>query len=193
VPDVTPRTRRLVAPIAVGAAVVGASAYVGLVDPNTPGHYPVCPTKALTGFDCPFCGGLRAIHALAHGDIVSALNHNALVALVVVPVLVVLWVRWLRRAWIGPTPSPIPTALRAPELHPVPDRVSDNRAGHVAGRQSEARVETALEPAAASEAPAGLSRRQSVALWATVALILAFTVVRNIDAVPAFAWLGSST
>jgi hypothetical protein len=175
------------APIAVAAAVVGATAYVGLVDPNTPGHYPLCPTKALTGFDCPFCGGLRATHALAHGDLGSALNHNALVPLVVVPALVALWIVWLRRAWIGPTPSPIPVAVRAPELLPIPDRTSENLPGQFAERQSEP------GPEPWSEAPGASSRSQSVLLWATLALIVVFTVVRNIDAVPAFAWLGSST
>ena len=29
---------------------------------TSPGHYPLCPTKALMGLDCPFCGGLRAAH-----------------------------------------------------------------------------------------------------------------------------------
>jgi hypothetical protein len=37
--------------------------------------------------------------------------------------------------------------------------------------------------------PAGSS---PLLLWSGVALMVAFTVVRNIDAVPAFAWLGSS-
>jgi hypothetical protein len=188
-----------VAPIAVAAAVVGATAYVGLVDPNTPGHYPLCPTKALTGFDCPFCGGLRAVHALAHGDIGGALNHNALVPLLVVPVLVVLWIGWLRQAWIGPTPTPtpIPVSIRAAEPHPVPDRRSEIMRAHLTEHQSETRLEprlgTRVEAADESEAAGAQSRRQSVVLWAAVALILVFTVLRNIDAVPAFAWLGSST
>ena len=143
----TPRTRRLMAPIAVGGVSLAAVAYVGLVDPNTPGHYPLCPTKALTGLDCPFCGGLRAMHALAHGDLGSAVDHNALVALVIVPALVVLWFVWLRRAWTG--------VRREPPTRP--------------------------------------SRLQPALLWTAVAVMVAFTVLRNIEAVPALAWLGSST
>jgi len=101
----TPRTRRLRAPLAVGAVTLLASAYVGLVDPNSPGHYPLCPTKAFTGLDCPGCGGLRAVHSLMRGDITGALDHNAFVVLVVVPVALVLWGRWLWHSWKGPQPD----------------------------------------------------------------------------------------
>ena len=101
----TPRARRLRAPLAVGAVTLLASAYVGLVDPNSPGHYPLCPTKAFTGLDCPGCGGLRSVHSLVHGDITGALDHNAFVVLVLVPLALVLWGRWLWRAWRGPDPD----------------------------------------------------------------------------------------
>lgn len=144
----SPRTRRLAGPLLVGGAVLLGTAYVGLVDPNQPGHYPLCPTKALTGLDCPFCGGLRSVHALAHGDVAGALSHNALVVLLAVPALV-LWVRWLRRAWTGEPPRP------------VSERLSP-----------------------------GASR---ALLWTATAVVLAFTVARNIDTVPALAWLGSAT
>lgn len=88
------------APLAVGAAALLGVAYVGLVDPNQPGHYPLCPTKALTGLDCPFCGGLRATHALARGDLLGASDHNLVVVALAVPVIL-LWAAWLRREWIG--------------------------------------------------------------------------------------------
>ena len=97
----TSRARRLRAPLAVGLGALLASAYVGLVDPNAPGHYPLCPTKAFTGLDCPGCGGLRAVHSLVHGDITGALDHNAFVVLVVLPGAIVLWARWLWRTWKG--------------------------------------------------------------------------------------------
>jgi len=102
----TSRARRLRAPLAVGAGVALASLYLGLVDPNVPGHYPLCPTKALTGLDCPGCGGLRATHALLHGDVRGALDHNAFIVLVVLPLAVLLWVRWVWREWKGPQPDP---------------------------------------------------------------------------------------
>jgi hypothetical protein len=64
----------------------------------------MCPTLALFGIDCPGCGGLRATHALANGDIASALDHNALFV-VLVPVLVAMWAMWTYRAWTGVTPA----------------------------------------------------------------------------------------
>ncbi|MFJ4780936.1 DUF2752 domain-containing protein [Streptomyces sp. NPDC088762] len=85
-PDVVPpppappasRARRLAAPALTLAAAVSAFAYVGAVDPNEPGHYPVCPLFRLTGILCPGCGGLRSAHAFAQGDLITAFGANAL-------------------------------------------------------------------------------------------------------------------
>jgi hypothetical protein len=88
---------RVLAPPAVTAAVV---AYVGVVDPNHPGHYPTCPFLALTGLYCPGCGSLRAIHALAHGHLGEAFGLNVLTVLAV-PLLVAAWARWARRVLRG--------------------------------------------------------------------------------------------
>ncbi|MET9724021.1 DUF2752 domain-containing protein [Streptomyces zaomyceticus] len=70
--------RRLLAPVATLAGVAAAFAYVGTVDPNEPGHYPVCPLLRFTGVYCPGCGGLRSAHAFVHGDLPTALGANAL-------------------------------------------------------------------------------------------------------------------
>lgn len=70
--------RRLLAPVTTLAGVAAAFAYVGTVDPNEPGHYPVCPLLRFTGFHCPGCGGLRSAHAFVHGDLPTALGANAL-------------------------------------------------------------------------------------------------------------------
>ncbi|MFB7503929.1 DUF2752 domain-containing protein, partial [Streptomyces broussonetiae] len=72
-----PLVRRLAVPGGLLAAVAGAFAYVGAVDPNEPGHYPVCPLYRLTGLYCPGCGGLRSAHAFVHGDLLTALRDNA--------------------------------------------------------------------------------------------------------------------
>lgn len=42
----------------------------------------------LTGLKCPGCGTQRAIHALLHGDVVTALRFNALLP-VSIPLLVI--------------------------------------------------------------------------------------------------------
>ncbi|WP_435601011.1 DUF2752 domain-containing protein [Streptomyces sp. C10-9-1] len=92
--------RRLAAPLATLAAVAGAFAYVGAVDPNEPGHYPVCPLLALTGIYCPGCGGLRSAHAFVHGDLPAALGSNA-AAVAGYLAFAVVWVVWLVRAARG--------------------------------------------------------------------------------------------
>ncbi|ARF72040.1 hypothetical protein B7C62_06975 [Kitasatospora albolonga] len=94
------RMRRLAAPLGTLAAVAGAFAYVGAVDPNEPGHYPVCPLLRVTGAFCPGCGGLRSAHAFVHGDLGAALSANA-VAVVGYVLFAAVWVLWLVRSWRG--------------------------------------------------------------------------------------------
>ncbi|MFE8937704.1 DUF2752 domain-containing protein [Streptomyces sp. NPDC007872] len=102
------RARRLLAPVGAVAGVVAAFAYVGAVDPNEPGHYPVCPLLRFTGVYCPGCGGLRSAHAFAHGDLPAALGSNAL-AVVGYGVFAVVAVLWLVRAYRG-----VPARLSVP-------------------------------------------------------------------------------
>ncbi|MFF5186346.1 DUF2752 domain-containing protein [Streptomyces sp. NPDC000345] len=91
---------RLAVPAGILAAVAGAFAYVGAVDPNEPGHYPACPLLRLTGLYCPGCGGLRSAHAFVHGDLTTALHDNAL-AVVAYLAFAVVWTVWVVRAARG--------------------------------------------------------------------------------------------
>ncbi|WP_055525877.1 DUF2752 domain-containing protein [Streptomyces graminilatus] len=91
---------RVAVPAGVLAAVAGAFAYVGTVDPNQPGHYPVCPLLRLTGVYCPGCGGLRSAYAFVHGDWATALQANAL-AVAGYLAFAVLWTVWVIRAARG--------------------------------------------------------------------------------------------
>ncbi|OUD02012.1 DUF2752 domain-containing protein [Streptomyces swartbergensis] len=91
---------RLAAPAGVLAAVAAAFAYVGAVDPNEPGHYPVCPLLHYTGLYCPGCGGLRSAHAFVHGDVPAALHANALAVLGYLA-FAVLWTVWVVHAVRG--------------------------------------------------------------------------------------------
>ena len=92
--------RSLHAPLGTALAAITATAYVGLVDPNEPGHYPTCPFLALTGYYCPGCGSLRAVHELAHGHLAAALGRNVLTVAGIV-LLAVIWGRWAVRQWQG--------------------------------------------------------------------------------------------
>ncbi|MFI1012306.1 DUF2752 domain-containing protein [Streptomyces sp. NPDC020965] len=96
-PGPAPLARRLAPPLAALAGVAAAFAYVGTVDPNEPGHYPVCPLLRLTDVFCPGCGGLRSAHAFIHGDLTGALGANAL-AVVGYGVFAVVWTVWLIHA-----------------------------------------------------------------------------------------------
>ncbi|MEW2566406.1 DUF2752 domain-containing protein [Streptomyces sp. NPDC047070] len=92
--------RRLAVPGGILVAVAAAFAYVGTVDPNEPGHYPACPLLRYTGLYCPGCGGLRSAHAVAHGDLGTALGANAL-AVTGYLVFAALWTVWVVRTARG--------------------------------------------------------------------------------------------
>jgi hypothetical protein len=83
--------RRVRAATAAGLAAV--TGYVYLADPDRGGAYPLCPSRTLFGIDCPACGGLRGTHALLHGRVTEALDHNLLlpVYLGVLAVVLGLW------------------------------------------------------------------------------------------------------
>jgi hypothetical protein len=104
------RLRSVAMPLGVAAITGALVAYAGAVDPNQPGHYPTCPFLLISGFYCPGCGTLRAIHALAHGDPVAALGLNPL-SVAVMPVLLFCWGRWALRSWQG---RPVRTRLAHP-------------------------------------------------------------------------------
>ncbi|MFJ5844364.1 DUF2752 domain-containing protein [Streptomyces sp. NPDC092903] len=104
------RLRRTAAPAGVMAGVLAAFALVGSVDPNEPGHYPVCPLLRFTGIYCPGCGGLRSAYAVAHGDLGTAFGSNA-PAVIGYGIFAVVWVLWMVRAAAGKparfTPRPV--------------------------------------------------------------------------------------
>jgi hypothetical protein len=79
---------------------LAATGYLAVFDPNRPGHYPGCPIRLLTGYYCPGCGGLRALHDLIHGQLYAALSSNLLVVLAV-PVAVLVWLDWTRNRLSG--------------------------------------------------------------------------------------------
>lgn len=91
--------RRHLAVAAAGAVGLGVLA---VVDPTRHQVGIPCPLRALTGLDCPLCGATRATAALVRGDVVGALDHNALyvLGLPVVGLVVLVWlVRGRLPAW----------------------------------------------------------------------------------------------
>ena len=66
------------------AALAAGSAVLWYFDPTKANFFPVCPLYSLTGLACPGCGLTRGFHALLHGDVVTALDFNALIPLFLV-------------------------------------------------------------------------------------------------------------
>jgi hypothetical protein len=86
------------APVGVAALAVGGCVAVAVLDPAARSELsPGCPFRALTGLDCPGCGGTRALYALTQGQVTTSLSHNLLVWLVV-PLLMAAWGSWLLTA-----------------------------------------------------------------------------------------------
>jgi hypothetical protein len=73
-------TVRVLSIAGIGAIALGAG-IVWYFDPTQTAIFPACPLYKLTGFACPGCGLTRGLHALLHGDVLTALDFNALIPL----------------------------------------------------------------------------------------------------------------
>lgn len=70
------RQQWLLAAMLAGAAM--AVVALRVFDPATSGVFPPCPVRYLTGWYCPGCGSLRAIHQLLQGNLRAAWAMNPL-------------------------------------------------------------------------------------------------------------------
>ncbi len=64
---------------AVAACHVAAAAFFASHDPYATQLLPPCPLLQLTGWQCPGCGGTRALYSLLHGDVAASASMNPLV------------------------------------------------------------------------------------------------------------------
>jgi hypothetical protein len=74
---------RVLAGVGVAAMAIGIAA-VWYFDPTSVSFLPACPLYKTTGYACPGCGLTRGFHALFHGDVLTALDFNALTPLVAI-------------------------------------------------------------------------------------------------------------
>jgi hypothetical protein len=83
------------------AALVAAPVFLFLyfVDPATSPFAPPCLFTAIFGVRCPGCGSLRALHALAHGDLSAALAFNAPLVIALPVVVLLLLIPLLRKSF----------------------------------------------------------------------------------------------
>ena len=86
------------APLLMLGCFAGVSALFLANDPTDgkPDPFGGCLVKALTGFDCPGCGGTRAFWYLMHGNLPEAARHH-LFAVFAAPFVVYLYVAWAAR------------------------------------------------------------------------------------------------
>ena len=80
----------------VAAVVVFGGTVLFFFDPARNGFYPGCLLYKTTGLLCPGCGGLRAVHQLLHGHLLTAFRFNPIFVLAL-PLLLAIAVRWYWR------------------------------------------------------------------------------------------------
>ena len=83
------------------AGVATAAVVLYVFDPATSALFPSCPLRVWTGWLCPGCGTLRAMHALLHGHVGAAMHDNALATLAVIAIGAA-WIRDLIRPLEAP-------------------------------------------------------------------------------------------
>ncbi len=101
--------RGIVGPLSEALTAASATALLFFVDPRAHQVFLPCPFRLVTGLYCPFCGGLRMVHDLAHGQAARAFHDNAL-AMPLVLLAALLWLNAAVARWRG---RPL-TELRRP-------------------------------------------------------------------------------
>ncbi len=62
----------------VALLITGTLVMFYFFEPTDVSFFPACFFKKITGFDCPGCGGQRALHDLLHLRFQEAIDHNLL-------------------------------------------------------------------------------------------------------------------
>jgi hypothetical protein len=96
--------------LALLAFLLGWILLLFLIDPVAQEGYPKCPSKYISGLDCPGCGSSRCVHAMTHLEFRSAFAYNPL-AFIAVPVLLFYAVAKLLGFWDQRISPRIPKVL----------------------------------------------------------------------------------
>ena len=78
---------------AIAVGLLAGSGVLYTFSPTEHHFYPICVFHALTGWQCPGCGGTRALYQLLHLHVGEALHYNALVT-VIAPLALTWFVFW---------------------------------------------------------------------------------------------------
>lgn len=92
--------QRRITAAAVWLLLLTGAAYLFVFEPGRMGFFPVCPFRAVTGFNCPGCGTARGLHQLLHGNIIGAFEFNPLL-LITLPLLAYFLFAYTRSAITG--------------------------------------------------------------------------------------------
>ena len=94
----------------IAAGVIAGAGLIVLYhfEPTTAGFYPQCVFHALTGWQCPGCGGTRALYALLHGRYAAAFRLNPAIFFYA-PVLAYGGGDYARALWTGTETRPLTT------------------------------------------------------------------------------------
>ena len=87
--------------IFVGSVVGGILVLLYLFHPAKTAIFLPCPFHFVTGYHCPGCGSLRAIHNLLHGNVEAAMSLNPLMVLSI-PFVGVMLLKpaWIYKPWV---------------------------------------------------------------------------------------------
>jgi Protein of unknown function (DUF2752) len=102
--------RGIAGPLSEALTAGAATALLFFADPRAHQVFLPCPFRLVTGLYCPFCGGLRMVHDLAHGQVAHAWHDNA----VAMPLMVLAALLWLNTAverWRGRPLTGVPVWL----------------------------------------------------------------------------------
>jgi len=89
---------------AIAAALLVGGGVLYTFAPSEHSFYPRCIFHALTGWQCPGCGGTRALYHLLHFHLGEAMHYNALVTLLAPLALAyfIFWYATVLRSGQGP-------------------------------------------------------------------------------------------
>ena len=109
-----PKISAAPSPAWVVGLILGALALVGgatifFFNPAKYGFYPICLFHQITGLNCPGCGATRALYALVHGNLATAMRDNALLVCALAGLI-------LRVGWVVITKG---TSVPAGEFFPA--------------------------------------------------------------------------
>lgn len=85
------RSRRNVLIIVMVAAIVATMILYYRFNPADCVWMPKCPSKFISGYDCPACGSQRALHAVLHGRLGEAWHLNPFICIALPFVAAVIW------------------------------------------------------------------------------------------------------